>query len=284
MSSPLPLRESTQSAVSGFGPVLRDWRSLRKLSQLELSLQAGISQRHLSFLESGRSRPSREMVLALAETLDVPLRERNGLLGAAGFAAIYRERTLQGPDMEPVRRALEMTLKHHEPYPAVVVDREWNLVMTNNASLRLFGLLDNPIALWARTCGDGPQNVLKLTFHPQGLQPYIANWASLGPAMLNRVQREAAGAPLSGSTALLNDLLSYSSVPGHWKHPDWEQPLSPVLSMDIHKSGLTIRLFTMIASFGTPQDITVDELRVETFFPADSDTEKLMQQLASQSG
>jgi len=126
MSTPQPLRDNLPS-TNGFGVVLRDWRSLRKLSQLELSLQAGISQRHLSFLESGRSRPSREMVLALAETLDVPLRERNSLLGAAGFAGIYRERALQGPDMEPVRRALEMTLKHHEPYPAVVVDREWNL-------------------------------------------------------------------------------------------------------------------------------------------------------------
>ena len=159
-----------------------------------------------------------------------------------------------------------------------------HLVMTNSASLRLFGLLDNPADLWTRTCGDGPHNVLKMTFHPQGLQPYISNWSSLGPAMLNRVRREAAGAPLSGSTALLNELLSYPSVPEHWKHPDWEQALSPVLSMDIHKGGLMIRLFTMIASFGTPQDITVDELRVETFFPADGDTEKLMQQLASQAG
>jgi hypothetical protein len=153
--------------------------------------------------------------------------------------------------------------------------------MTNSASLRLFGLLDDPLALWTRSCGNGPQNVLKLSFHPQGLQPYISNWESLGLSMLNRLRREAAAAPQSGSGALLNELLSYPTVAEQWKHPDWEQPLSPVLPMEIRKGELGIRLFTMIASFGTPQDITVDELRVETFFPADPDTEMLLQKLAS---
>ncbi|MGH8453085.1 MAG: helix-turn-helix domain-containing protein [Nevskiales bacterium] len=283
MSTPQPLRDSIPA--SAFGGLLREWRSLRKLSQLELSLQAGISQRHLSFLESGRSHPSREMVLGLTETLDIPLRERNALLGAAGFAPLYRERSLQVAEMEPVRRALELTLRHHEPYPAVVVDRDWNLVLQNNTSLRFFGLLGDPAVIWSRTCPDGRPNVMRLTFHPEGLRPFIANWEQLGPSMLNRLRREAA--MLSGPhglSALLEELLSYPGIPDQWKIPDWEHPLTPILPMQLRKDGLQCSLFTMIAMFGTPQDITVDELRLETFFPADKPTDMLLQQLAGNTG
>jgi transcriptional regulator with XRE-family HTH domain len=287
MSTPaIALKNSlTGAESSAFGQMLRTWRGSRKLSQLELALQAGISQRHLSFLESGRSRPSREMVLGLTETLDVPLRERNALLAAAGFAALYRERSLQGAEMEPVRRALELTLKHHEPYPAVVVDRDWNLVMQNNASLRFFGLLGDPTVIWPRTCPDGRPNVMRLTFHPEGLRPYIANWEQLGPCMLNRLRREAA--TLSGPhglSTLLEELLSYPGIPDQWKIPDWEHPLTPILPMELQKDGLRVSLFTMIAMFGTPQDITVDELRLETFFPGDKQSEALLLQLAQQAG
>jgi transcriptional regulator with XRE-family HTH domain len=283
MSTPQPLRETPPA--SPFGGLLREWRSLRKLSQLELALQAGISQRHLSFLESGRSRPSREMVLGLCETLDVPLRERNALLAAAGFAPLYRERSLQVAEMAPVRRALELTLQHHEPYPAVVVDRDWNLVLQNNAALRFFGLLGDPAVIWPRTCPDGRPNVMRLTFHPEGLRPYIANWAQLGPSMLNRLRREAA--MLSGPhglNALIEELLSYPGIPDQWRVADWEQPLTPILPMELQKDGLRASLFTMIAMFGTPQDITVDELRLETFFPADPATDALLQQLAARTG
>lgn len=283
MSTPQPLRDAVPS--SAFGGLLREWRSLRKLSQLELSLQAGISQRHLSFLESGRSHPSREMVLGLTEALDVPLRERNALLASAGFAPIYRESSLQGSEMEPVRRALELTLKHHEPYPAVVVDRDWNLVMQNSASLRFFSLLGDPATIWPRTCPDGKPNVMRLTFHSQGLRPYIVNWEQLGPAMLNRLRREAA--MLSGAqglSALVDELLSYPGIPEQWKIPDWEHPLTPILPMELEKDGMRVSLFTMIAMFGTPQDITVDELRLETFFPADKPSETLLQQLAASAG
>lgn len=279
MSTAQPVMEV--SLASPFGGLLREWRNLRKLSQLELALQAGISQRHLSFLESGRSRPSREMVMGLSETLDVPLRERNALLSAAGFAPLYRERSLQVSEMAPVRRALELTLKHHEPYPAVVVDRDWNLVLQNNASLRFFSLLGDPTVIWPRTCPDGKPNVMRLTFHPEGLRPYIANWEQLGPAMLNRLRREAA--MLSGPhglSALLDELLAYPGIPDQWRVPDWERPLSPILPMTLRKDGLSCSLFTMIAMFGTPQDITVDELRLETFFPADPETDQLLQQLA----
>jgi transcriptional regulator with XRE-family HTH domain len=283
MSTPQPLRDA--APANAFGGLLREWRSLRKLSQLELSLQAGISQRHLSFLESGRSRPSREMVLGLTETLDVPLRERNALLTSAGFAPVYRERSLQGSEMEPVRRALELTLAHHEPYPAVVVDRDWNLVMQNTASMRFFGLLGDPAVIWPRTCPDGKPNVMRLTFHPQGLRPYIVNWEQLGPAMLNRLRREAAMlSGVHGIAGLLEELLSYPGIPDQWKIPDWEHPLTPILPMELEKDGLRVSLFTMIAMFGTPQDITVDELRLETFFPADQPSETLLQQLAKNAG
>jgi transcriptional regulator with XRE-family HTH domain len=271
---------STLPAPSAFGPMLRTWRTMRKLSQLELALQAGISQRHLSFLESGRARPSRDMVLGLTETLDVPLRERNALLSAAGYAALYRERSLDGPDMEPVRRALELTLKHHEPYPAVVVDRGWNLVMQNQASLALFGMLDSPEKLWARVCGDGPRNIMHLSFHPQGMRPYIRNWEQVGASLLNRLRREAAATPGSGLEELVAALLAYPGIPDHWQRPDWQQPLSPLLPLELERAGIRISLFSMIALFGTPQDVTVDELRVETFFPADEATEGLIRQLA----
>lgn len=265
---------------SSFGPMLRTWRVTRKLSQLELSLQAGISQRHLSFLESGRARPSREMVLGLTESLDVPLRERNALLTAAGYAALYRERSLDGPDMEQVRRALELTLKHHEPYPAVVLDREWNLLMQNNASLALFGMLDNPDKLWARVCGNGPRNLMRLSFHPEGMRPFIRNWDLVGASLLNRLRREAAATPGAGLDQLIAELVAYPGIPAHWQSPDWQQPLSPLLPLELERGGIRISLFSMIALFGTPQDVTVDELRVETFFPADEATEALIRQVA----
>jgi transcriptional regulator with XRE-family HTH domain len=267
-----------------FGQMLKTWRGARKLSQLEMSLQAGISQRHLSFLESGRAKPSRDMVLSLAESLDVPLRERNALLTAAGFSPLYRERSLSGPEMEPVRRALELTLKHHEPYPAMVVDREWNVVMQNNASHALFGLLDDPDKVWKRVCGDGPRNVMRVTFHPEGMRPFILNWDLVGASLLNRLRREAAAVtPDSGLHRLIEELVSYPGIPQHWQRPDWQQPLSPLLPLELGRGNVSIKLFSLIALFGTPQDVTVDELRVETFFPADDLTEALIRRLAATS-
>ena len=267
---------------SEFGGLLRDFRRVRKLSQLDLATDAEISQRHLSFLESGRARPSRQMVLLLAQTLDVPLRERNRLLASAGFAGLYPQRTLEAVDMRPVRQALELMLRHHEPYPAIVIDRSWNVFMHNDAITRVFGVLGDVEAMWQRVCDDGPRNILKLTLHPLGLQPYIRNLAEIAPAILARVAREALDYPAVSAT--LEEVLAYPGIPARWRSIDLRAPQAPVISTVIGVGHICLSLFTTLTTFGTAQDITADELRVEQFFPADADSERLLRTLAGQSG
>jgi transcriptional regulator with XRE-family HTH domain len=269
--------ESTQAA--DFPRLLRDCRRGRRLSQLDLALNAEVSQRHLSFLESGRARPSREMVLQLAQALDLPLRERNHMLQSAGFAGVYPQRRLEATDMEPVRQALERLLKHHEPYPAVVVDRAWNLFMANAAVPRIFGLLGNLDELYARVCGDGPRNVLKLTFHPQGLQPYIANFAEIAPPLLARTAREALEHP--EVQAVLDEILDYPGIPARWRTQEIHPLPLPVLPTEFRVGPVSVKLFSMLTTFGTPQDVTTDELRVESFYPADAASEALLRQFGS---
>lgn len=275
-----PAAEVRREARPPFALLLRTWRDARKLSQLELALASRISQRHLSFLESGRARPSREMVLQLAESLEVPLRERNGLLTAAGFAPIYRETQLQAPAMAAVRDALTLMLRHHEPNPATVVDRDWNLLMRNDAAQRILGLAGDPEAIWRRVCPDGVHNILKLTFHEAGLRPYIANFEEAAPVLLNRTRREAAACGSAALLTLLDEVLSYPGIPAAWRAPDWQAPPPPVLPLELVRDGLRLRLFSTITTFGTPQDITTDELRVESFFPADEASAALLRALA----
>jgi transcriptional regulator with XRE-family HTH domain len=260
----------------GFGNLLKAWRQTRRLSQLETALNCGVSQRHLSFIESGRSRPSREMVLRLAEGLGVPMRDCNSLLSAAGYAPHYRERRIDAPDMEPVRRALEVTLRHHEPYPAIVVTREWDLLLANQAMARLLSQLGDVEAMWRRVAGDGPRNVLELTLHRDGLRPYIVNLAEFAADLIYRTQREAAATRGDRLIAMLGRLRADPELPGEWHQPDWTRPPAPVLPMVLRAGTVEFRLFTMIATFGTPQDVTTDELRVETFFPTDEATEALL--------
>jgi len=267
------------SDAPSFGVALRDCRRARKLSQLDLAVDAEVSQRHLSFLESGRAQPSREMVLQLAQTLDLPLRECNRLLQAAGFVGVYAQRALAAADMQPVREALELMLKHHEPFPAVVVDRAWNQFMANDALLRMFSALGDPDTVWRRVCGDGPRNVLKLTLHPEGLQPYIRNLAEIAPLMLARIAREALEHP--AVQEVLDEVLRYPGIPSRWRSVDLHAQLPPVMPTEILIGGITLKLFTTLTTFGTPQDVTTDELRVEHFFPADAATDALLRQLAA---
>lgn len=272
--------QTTDTPAGAFGPMLKAWRSSRKLSQLDLALEADVSQRHLSFLESGRAQPSREMILNLAEALDIPLRERNTLLGAGGFAPLYRERDLDADDMKPVREALELTLKHHEPYPAIVVNREWDMLMSNTAAERMYSAFGDPAAMWQEVDPSGRRNALRYTFHPKGLQPHIANWEEVVTVMLNRLQREAAMEP--GNTRLkelVEELCSYPGMPDT-NAAIWQTPPHPILPLEVNMGGMLLKTFTMISTFGTPQDITTDELRLETFFPADDFTEQILRQMA----
>ena len=264
-----------------FGALLRHWRTSRKLSQLELALQSTVSQRHLSFLESGRARPSQQMVLQLAEVLEVPLRERNTLLTAAGFAPFYRQRGLSEQDMAAVHDALTRTLAHHEPYPAVVVDRDYDVLLANRAFTAMLGLFGEPAQVWAACCPDGPPNLLRLTFHPAGARPFIRNFDEVGPFMIQRVYRELAAMKSSKALALIETLRSDPSIPSQWMSATASATPAPVLPLVLGRDGVELRLFSMISTFGTPHDITTDEIRVETFFPEDSASEALLRQLAS---
>jgi transcriptional regulator with XRE-family HTH domain len=263
---------STQKPVQhrNVGALLRHWRTARGISQLALSLEAEISMRHLSYVETGRAEPSREMVLRLAEALGIPLRERNTLLLAAGYAPLYRETGLDAPELAEVKQAVELMLDHHEPYPAVVMDRHWNLLMANRATTRfmsLFPAFDVP----------GAPNGLRLVFHPNGIRPFIDNWDELAGAMINEMHRELAEDPSDvAGRELLGELVAYPGVPSRWRVADLDRSPTPLLVANYRHAGGLLRFFTTMTTFGTPQHVTMQELRIECFFPADEPTRVVM--------
>jgi len=266
-------------AVSTVGGLIRQWRERRRLSQLTLALDAEISPRHLSFLETGRANPSREMVLLLARVLEVPPRGRNELLLAAGYAPVYHERGLDAPEMAQVRRALQFTLRQQEPYPALVVDGRWNILMSNEGATRLMGLFLDP----AETAALGPPNALRLFYHPRGMRPFIVNWQATAGALIQWLHRDMLrGRP--ETARLLDELLSYPDVPKAWRTLDLDAPAAPFLAVELAKDDLHLTFFSTLTSLGVPYDITLDELRVECFFPADEGSEALMRRLAREAG
>lgn len=268
-----------------FGHLLRCWRERRKLSQLDLALQAEVSQRHLSFLESGRAKPSRDMILQLADVLDIPLRERNVLLNGAGYVAIYASRPLDSADMSAVRQALELMLAHHEPYPAIVLDKNWNLLLENRACQRFIALLGKPEDVWQRVDPSGLRNSMRLTFSPLGMQPMIANWPEVSGMLLERLHREFSADPGNQTLAkLLEELQALPSVPERWQSPAILSATDPILSLELAMGASTLKIFSMLSTFGTALDITADELRVETFFPADELTRQFFLGLGSGDG
>jgi transcriptional regulator with XRE-family HTH domain len=257
--------------MNGFGELLKQWRATRRVSQLALAHEAEVSARHISFLETGRARPSREMVLVLASALDIPLRERNGMLAAAGFAAVYAESEGASPSWAPVRRAIDAILQRQEPCPAVVMNRQWDVVRSNEAATRFFG--------WLLGAVDEPPNVLRMMFHPERLRPWVANWDEVAPALIRRVHREALAGVLDEPTrALLAEILTW--VPPRWRMLDPDAPLSPLVPVHFRKDGVSLRFFSTVTTLGTPQDITLQELRIECFFPEDEQTEARMASLA----
>jgi len=201
------------AAQPTFPDLLRNWRKSRKYSQFNLSLSAGVSQKHLSFLESGRSQPSREMVASLSSALDLPLREKNALLNAAGFASLYTQNPIDTEDMKQARRALSVLLEHHEPYPAIVLDRNWNILMMNEANIRLFSRLVDPVEIW-QSIGGEQANLLRACLHPKGLKSAIGNWQEFALYFINQLNRELEANPYnSGAKDLLNEVTAYPDMP-----------------------------------------------------------------------
>ena len=269
------------SQPTAFGRLLREWRLKRGTSQLDLALAGDVSQRHVSFLESGRARPSREMVVQLASALDVPLRHQNELLMAAGFAPVYRESDLSAPELADINRALDFMLAQQEPYPAVVVDRHWNLIRANAANARLFGLLLGPPAQPAAAKPPAKANVLHLILAPHGIRPFIVNWLEVAQYMVRHAYAEAlALGSVEEAQALLEALSSYPDVPKSWHLPRIGEWQPPVLPIHIRKGDFELKLFSTIATLGTPQDVTLQEIRVENFYPADARSDAVLRNLA----
>lgn len=239
-----------------------------------------MSQRHLSFIECGKTAPSRQAVLCLAAALDMPLRSRNELLHAAGFAPVYPERPLDAPTLEQTRKMLVRVLKHHEPYPSMVLDRYWNIVMRNVASKRIVGMCLEEAAQLRLSTG-GKLNFMRMMFHPKGLRPYIRNWEDTAQALLSRLRREAASNPGSPSESLLHELLSQEAHTG--VTIAGEALLQPVAALELEIGGKILRLFNTLTTFGTPQDVTLQELRIEMSFPMDDATARLLRSFAGHS-
>jgi transcriptional regulator with XRE-family HTH domain len=253
------------------GELLRGWRTRRRRSQLDLSHDVGVSTRHLSFVETGRAQPSPELVLAIADQLDVPLRERNTLLLAAGYAPRYRETTIDDPELRRVRASVQRMLDAHDPYPGVLIDRQWNVVLANRAALGLTAGL--PDALLGP-----PLNVFRLCLHPDGLAGRTLNFDDWSGYLVRQLRRSIMLTDDSELRALDAEIQAYPNVaalPGSARISEWDDP--PLLvPIRLAAGEEELSMFTTLTMFGTPRDVTLDELAVELFFPADDRTDELL--------
>lgn len=254
------------------GELLRQWRGARRLSQLDLALDAGISARHLSCVETGKSQPSRELIARLAETLDMPLRERNMLLMAAGYTPEYAETPLNDPELAQVRLAIEFIMDQQEPYPAFVMNRCWDVLQANSAATRLESFLRG---------GSIHGNMMRRFFDPEDMRAVVVNWEEIASDLMRHLHDEIAASPSdSGVRALLEEVLSYAGVPSDWRMRQLGRPPPPLLTVVFRKDDLELRFFSTITRFGTPRDVTLDELRIECTFAADEATAQLCRTLA----
>ena len=252
--------------------MLRYWRVARRFSQLDLAMQADISSKHVSFLETGKNRPSREMILRLTQAMDVPLRDRNLLLHSAGFAPVYGHSDLDAPTVQQAEDALSRILDKQDPYPAIVLDAEWNLLRQNRGALALAEVfLPGSSAIGV--------NALDLLFSADGLQPFVLNWEEVSALLLTRVYRETlAPGATEATVALFERLISLPTTPGNWREIGARNPGGPTLDMVLQKDGVRYAFFTTVTTFGTAQDITLQELRIESYFPADAATRSICEQ------
>ncbi|MGE0452478.1 MAG: helix-turn-helix domain-containing protein [Vicinamibacteria bacterium] len=258
--------------AAAVGALLRHWRQTRRLSQLELALEADVSSRHLSCVETGRSQPSREMVLRLAEALEIPLRERNALLVAAGYAPRYFETGLAAPEMARVRSAVELILRHQEPYPAFVLDRHWDIRMANLAGPRCTRFL----------LGADPTdaNMIRLVLHPNGLRPVMPRWEETAGELVRQLHNQIAAAPSDErAKGLLAEVLAYPGVPARWQTREIGAPPTPLLTTVFRKGDVELRFFSTFTTFGNPHDVALEELRIECTYPADEATAEACRRL-----
>ncbi len=256
------------------GELLRQWRTNRRMSQLDLALEAEISSRHLSFIESGRTQPSREMLTRLADALAIALRERNALYIAAGFAPVYRETGLTAPEMALANQAIDFILRQQEPYPAIVIDRQWNVIRGNRgAQIFIDFLLGSP---------PKDPNVVRQLFSADMLRPFIVNWDEMATDMIRRLHQEIDWVPTDAVLQdLLAEILRYPGVPEHWRTRQMETRISPLLDFIWRKGDVELRFFSTWTTFGSPHDVTLEELRIESSFPSDEHTAAVWQDIVS---
>lgn len=255
---------------------MREWRSARRLSQLSLALNADVSPRHLSYVETGKSQPSRAMVERLADALAMPLRERNAMLMAAGFAPKYPETPLAMPALAQVRQAIECILSQQEPYPAFLLNRHWDVLMANDAAARI-----NRFVMRGRDSIH--RNMLLQFFDPDDLRPAVDNWQEVAGELIRHLHAEVAAAPFDEKArALLDQALRYPGVPQDWRTRDIDTAPSPLLTTVLKRDRHVLRFFSTITAFGTPRDVTLDEVHIESCFPVDETTRNLCRRLVDE--
>jgi transcriptional regulator with XRE-family HTH domain len=262
-------------AAADLGTVLRHWRAVRGKSQLDLACDAGSTSRYVSFVETGRARPSRQMVVRLARALDIPLRERNELLLAAGFAPVYSSEPLTGDLLRRVDHALTLMLDQHEPFPAVVMDRGWNLQRVNGGATRLFTRLFAPEPMPAEA------NVLRLIIEPGAVRDRLRNWDAVVPALLDRARREAVHGVFDPETAaLVAELSARADVARLLSDPSPNDATVPVIDLRFDVDGTPLSFFSVVSTIGTPVDVTAQEVRLEAFFPSDDETRQVWSRMS----
>jgi len=274
LATPSAAARPAAAAPKSFGEHLRGWRLRRRMSQLDLAGEADISTRHLSFVENGRSAPSREMVLRLAQRLDVPLRERNALLVAAGYAPMYRERPLDDPALSAAREAVQLILRSHEPNPALAVDRHWNLLAANAMVPQLLAGVDPQLL-------QGQPNVLRLSLHPRGLAPQIVNLGQWRHHLFERLRQQVQATGDATLVSLLDELQGYPVPPDADATRLGGELLGVAMPFRFRTPAGVLNFISTTTVFGTPVDITLQELALETFFPADAATAQALRAMAS---
>jgi transcriptional regulator with XRE-family HTH domain len=267
---------TSDSIVAGqFSSLLKHWRNVRRLTQLELAGDANVSARHLCFLETGRAQPSREMVQLLGSALDLPLDERNALHVAAGFVPPYGDQGLAADNLQHVRQALDFILRQQEPYPGIVIDGRWDVRIRNQASARLFKAFRNAYEMETGLA----DNAMHAVFHPRGLRQFIVNWNEFAGQMIQILHREVAQASRV-SAQLLDEIMTYPDLPAEWRFPRNPTGSSPVMTMQLRKGDLRLAFFSTFTTLAMPTDAALQKLKIECFYPADSATAEKARELA----